>query len=345
MTQHYLYVGPRSRTRLGVAVPAAHLTGVTAAVRDARLDHVVRVGATWLRTDAYWSALQTGASTYAWSGLDAAVDAARARGLRVILVAHTTPTWARPAGQGTTYGPTSATEQDRYAAFCGALAARYSGRVEAIEVWNEPNLVAFWAPTPSAASYGTLLSKAAAAIRAAAAGMTVVAGGTGGIGGNASDVDPLVWYTSLCDAVDIASVCDVAAVHPYTNNDGFASGGMAQAVDIRALLDSRGGRMLPMWATETGAPTVGDDGGTVTEAVQATLVETLAAAWAKIRVSGPLCWYTLLDTAGTGRESHFGLLREDGSDKPSVSAAQAAAAVPLPAGITPALRYAALSGP
>ena len=343
MTRHYLAVEARPRTQLGVAVPAVHLTDVTAAVRDARLDHVVRVGATWLRTDAYWSSLQTGASTYSWAGLDAVVDAARARKLRVVLVAHTTPAWARPSGQGATYGPTTATEQDRYAEFCGTLAARYTGRVQAIEVWNEPNLVAFWSPAPSAASYATLLKKATAAIRASAAAMTVVAGGTGGASG-ASDVDPLAWYTSLCDAVKIASVCDVAAVHPYTNNDGNASGGMAQASEIRALLDSRGGRMLPMWATETGAPTAGNDGGTVTEAVQASLVETLAAAWAKIRASGPLCWYTLLDTTGTGRESHFGLLREDGTDKPSVAAAQSAAAVTLPAGVVPAVRYAALAG-
>lgn len=342
MTRHFLWAGARSRTQFGVSIPAAHLTGVTTAVRDARLDHVVRCGAGWLRTDAYWSALQTGASTYAWTGLDGMVDAARARGLRIILAAHTTPSWARPAGQPDTYGPTSTTEQDRYAAFCAALATRYTGRVAAIEVWNEPNLDQFWAPTPSATSYGALLTKTAAAIRAAAPGMTVVAGGTGGVA-TGPDIDPLVWYQALCDAVTITDVCDAAAVHPYTNNDGQASGGMAQVIEIRALLDARGARMMPIWATETGAPTAGSDGGTVTETVQASLVETLAHAWVRIRATGPMCWYTLLDTAGTTREDHFGVIREDGSDKPAVAALQAAAAVTLPAGVTPAVRYAARS--
>ena len=342
MTRHYLWAPARQRTQFGVAIPAAHLTGVTTAVRDARLDHVVRCGAVWLRTDAYWSALQTGASTYAWSGLDGVVDAARARGLRVILAAHTTPAWARPAGQADTFGPASVTEQDRFAAFCGVLAARYAGRVAAIEVWNEPNLDQFWSPTPSPASYGSLLTKAAAAIRVAAPGVAVVAGGTGGVG-TGPDIDPLAWYESLCNAVTIAAVCDAVAVHPYTNNDGLASGGMAQAVQIRELLDARGARMLPMWATETGAPTAGSDGGTVTEAVQASLVETLARAWAQIRVAGPMCWYTLLDTSGTTREEHFGVLRLDGTDKPAVAALKTSAAATLPAGVTPAVRYAARS--
>ena len=340
--KHYLYAGARARTKFGVAIPAAHLTGVSTTVRDARLDHVVRVGATWLRTDAYWSALQTGAATYSWAGLDGAVDAARARGLRIILAAHTTPTWARPAGEADTYGPTSPTEQDLYAAFCGTLAARYTGRVAAVEVWNEPNLDQFWSPTPSAASYGALLVKAASAIRGAAPGMTVVAGGTGGVG-TGPDVDPLAWYQALCDAVTITYACDAVAVHPYTNNDGGASGGMAQVPAIRALLDDRGARMMPIWATETGAPTAGDDGGTVTEATQAGLVETLAKAWAAVRASGPMCWYTLLDTTGTSREAHFGLLRTDGSDKPAVAAVQSASAVTLPAGVVPAVRYAAHS--
>ena len=334
-----MWAPARPRTQFGIAVPAAHLTDVTATVRNTRLDNVVRAGASWLRMDAYWSAIQTGEGTWAWAGLDAAVDAARDRALTVILVAHTTPTWARPSGQPSTYGPTTPVEQDRFAAFCGSLAARYMGRVAAIEVWNEPNLDQFWGPSPSIASFATLLSKASAAIRAAAPRMLVVAGGTGGVG-TGTDIDPLDWYTAVVAEVDLSLVVDAAAVHPYTNNDGAASGGMAQCVQIRALLDANGAASLPMWATETGAPTDGNDGGVMTEAGQAALVETLARAWARIRVSGPLCWYTLIDTAGTSREAHFGLIRTDGTDKPAVAATAAAAAVVLPAGSVPARRYA-----
>ncbi|MGH2545127.1 MAG: hypothetical protein ACRDIB_20240, partial [Ardenticatenaceae bacterium] len=75
------------------------------------------------------------------------------------------PDWARPAGTDPdVIGPPQ--NAATYASFVGQLAARYCGRVHAIEVWNEQNLAREWGnETLSAAGYMELLQAAYPAIR------------------------------------------------------------------------------------------------------------------------------------------------------------------------------------
>ena len=52
----------------------------------------------------------------------------------------------------------------------------FAGQVAAYEIWNEPNVSAFWSPTPSTAAYVNLLKAAYPAIKAADPSAVVLAG-------------------------------------------------------------------------------------------------------------------------------------------------------------------------
>lgn len=305
-------------TGMGLAIPYWDLISGTDAEQHHRFDMISATGCEWLRTDAYWYHLEeVKGGTNFWTEFDGMLAKARTRNLRVVLVIHTTPEWSRPVGSPVTYGPSTSVEQDNYAAFCADLVRRYGTSIAAYEIWNEQNLDQFWSPTPSVASYTSLLKKSYTAMKAVNYNVAVISGGTGGAVPDGKDIDTETFITGVYDAGG-KNYCDGIAVHPYTNKDGLMSGELWLAsARIRGLMDARGDRTKQLWGTETGVPTKGVDGVTMTEAAQAQLVSDTATYWRAIPYAGPLMWYTLEDRSHTATdvESYFGILRYDGQKK------------------------------
>jgi hypothetical protein len=91
----------------------------------------------WLRLwDAKtgWEPLEQNRGIYYWKTLDDSVAYAEARGLKVLYVFGDTPAWAGPSAA---YPPTDLAEYKR---FVNDLVKRYGNRIQAYEVWNEPNM-------------------------------------------------------------------------------------------------------------------------------------------------------------------------------------------------------------
>lgn len=101
---------------------------------DTTFAGVRALNATAVRIPVAWKAVQPTHPTYFnWVATDLAVARAVAAGLRVMLVlAPPKPFWAA------TIDPTN------FAAFAGAAAVRYKGRVAEYQVWDEPNVLASW---------------------------------------------------------------------------------------------------------------------------------------------------------------------------------------------------------
>lgn len=96
---------------------------------------VRQAGFNWMKHQVEWSAVETAPAQYDWSELDAIVGAAQAEGLHVLLsVAHAPGFYRSPAS-----GLMPA-DAGTFQTFMQALAARYQGRVQAYELWNEENL-------------------------------------------------------------------------------------------------------------------------------------------------------------------------------------------------------------
>ena len=178
------------------------------------LDRSVQSGAGLVRLGVVWRAVapttpppdpdNAGSLSYDFGPVDAAVRDARARGLTVMLTVSGAPDWAEGSGRPSTAVPgTWKPDPSSLASFMRAVAQRYSGgfdpdgpgsvpaipAVQAVEVWNEPNLLEYLTPqyegsTPvSPDHYRAMLNASYAAVKSVDPAMLVVTGGTAPYGG------------------------------------------------------------------------------------------------------------------------------------------------------------------
>lgn len=89
-----------------------------------------------------------------WEKYDQIVDLAQQHGIRIIARLDRPPVWARPEGSPETAPPT---RFEDYGDFVRALVDRYKGRVQFLQIWNEPNLAVEWTGRPDAPGYARLL--------------------------------------------------------------------------------------------------------------------------------------------------------------------------------------------
>jgi len=303
---------------LNVHAPAgAALEQIFDATRDA--------GFGWVRVDFIWAFIEPAPGQFDFTAYDAIVDAAAARGLSVLAILAYSPQWATDGPELTGPPRNAADWQD----FCAHVASRYRGRVERFELWNEPNLGAFW--SGSRQDYIDLILKPGAeAIRASAPESRV-----GGpalahlVSGNAD------WYRWLDDVLHQASSSlDFVTHHLYESSDSdltdkltgssrFANQPSLWDIEnpsLREVLKRAGWYpSRPVWLTETGWV-----GSGASEDEQAAHVDAFLQNWFTGK-SGQ-SWldkafiYEARDGAGG---AGYGLLRDDGSPKPAYDAVKA----------------------
>ncbi len=90
-------------------------------------------GVKWLRQQVRWRDLHDSSGAIYWGELDNIVSDASANGVSLLLSIVAAPDWAGGPGM-----PRRSNFGD-FATFTGQMAARYKGRVQAYEIWNEEN--------------------------------------------------------------------------------------------------------------------------------------------------------------------------------------------------------------
>ena len=135
------------------------------------------LGVDWVRRFVRWDQTEPSSpGSYNASvigELDEFVSRAHTAKKKVALTVLGTPDWAGAAGDFLNAPP----DPNQYASFIGRLAARYQGRVQSWEIWNEADEAEFWhGTTPSPAAYAPLLKASYAKIKAADPATQVVAG-------------------------------------------------------------------------------------------------------------------------------------------------------------------------
>ena len=138
---------PRVLPRLerGVAL-GPFFTGRADQRYEANRHRFAETGTPWARLWADWPRLQP--TRGRWAGhvvesLDRQIDLARADGLKVMLTAWRFAPWvpgARGDGDPTFRVPLDLSGAGEWAAWIDWLVARYGGRIDAFELFNEPNL-------------------------------------------------------------------------------------------------------------------------------------------------------------------------------------------------------------
>jgi beta-xylosidase len=188
--------------------------------------------------------------------------------------------------------------------------------IEAVKIWNEPNNKSHWDPLldPEWDRYAELVRLCGSAVAAEAPGLTRVLGGM-------SPIDP-GFLRRLADKGALDHV-DAVAVHgfPLDWNLWPIEAWPDRVAEIRAVTDK------PVWVTEVGVSSFGS------EEVQAWGLRRSAELLTGL--APRIHWYSLYDlpraweattrhreAEGSSYYRHFymGLLREDGTPKPSLDA-------------------------
>src|SRR3954453_11121356 len=317
----------------------------SAAVRDdtraATLDRLAGLGVHALRLTLVWAdvAPAAGSATrpafdaadpnaYDWGGYGRLVDAAHARGWRVLVTfSAPVPRWATAARADQVTSP-SASE---FGAFATAAGRRFGDAVDAWGMWNEPNHPRFLKPQYAAgrpvapALYRALHLAGVRGLEAAGQTEDTMLGGETAPGGDRRrSVPPLQFLRGVfCKGCPRLRI-DGWAHHPYANRrgpfyvppdrDNVTIGVMRR---LEVALDRAGRRHTPVWITEYGVQSTPDRLLGVPLAQQAefrSISERLLRADPRVAATAQYLLHD--DVALSGFQS--GLVMASGRPKPSL---------------------------
>lgn len=298
--------------------------------RTGEWDRMAASGVETVRVAFRWFQLQPEPGAYDLAPADAAVAAAARRGMQVLPVIEQTPSWA-----ATRPGDLAAAPRDPASAqaFALTLVARYGPAgtfwgehpelarlpIRAWQVFNEPNHSGFWSEAPYAPSYVATLRAAAAGIRGADPGATIVLAGLT----NRSWLALRQLYKA-----GARGLFDVVALHPYTRR---AEDVLRLVRYARRVMRANGDGGLPVWITELSWPAAQGQrragrgiGIEVDARQQAALLRKALRLLARARKRqniGRVLWYTWLSSeTGPSPFDWSGLRRVHGDGATSTPA-------------------------
>lgn len=104
------------------------------------VNQVNQLGMSWVKVRVDWRALESEQGQIGFGDLDRIVDTLDTSNLNILFTVTNAPTWARISLDEN--GPPD--DLATFQAFIEPLASRYAGRVDAYEIWDEPNLRRNW---------------------------------------------------------------------------------------------------------------------------------------------------------------------------------------------------------
>jgi len=273
--------------------------------------------------------------------VDRAVNLLRARHIHVLADVNRSPEWAS-GNTDSAYPPQDPADLGN---FMHTMAAHFAGRVDAWQVWNEPNHPLPWPAGPSAADYVPLLKAGYAGVKQGAPGTPLVFGGL-------AFSDYAYLESAYAAEPNLGDYFDVMAVHAYsyklppeavkTGSDGRLTKDTFSAYsEIRKTLLAHGDDKQ-IWLTELGWATCAANTDWCLDSEQ-TVASYLTRAYALLKQAPYVhvaLWYNLRndywDNDGPSWSDQLGLLRTNFSPKPAYWAFRAVDRPPPTSTATPA---------
>ncbi|MGN9812846.1 hypothetical protein ACTMSW_26275 [Micromonospora sp. BQ11] len=276
-----------------------------------------------------------------WDRLDPVVDAARARGIRVLLVLAYAPPWANGGNSTDKWFPTNDAD---WTAIVDATVQHFAGRVHAYEVWNEPNIGRSGGregfgnyATDRKARYWQLVRLAYPRIHAACADCVVLAGASGNGAPVTSTGNPnesALWL-DWAYRNGYGRYFDAVAHHPYPAWNSGLGPARPECVNrwwnlfgppgekppcgelayLRSVMVKHGDGAKKIWGTEFGYPTSGAT-GLSRETLRDHLVQGVHM-WRALSYTGPLFLFSYRDACvdAADPECNFGVVTRDFTPK------------------------------
>lgn len=317
-----------------VGMYASNVIGRGEPLQADNLRMISQQGVQILRAQFDWNRIETSPGHFDLHEYDGLVAEAAVSGLRVLPILQAPPKWWSTAPDGPANVMYPPKDDAAFGRFAAALVRRYGPRgtlwraeprlpklpILSWQIWNEPNLWAWWATGPDPAAYTALLKAAHSAIKAVDPSAEVVAAG---IPVNSLGM-PFKEFVNGMYAAGAKHNFDTFALHAYS---ATATGSVLLASYARDLLDAHGDP-APIWITEFGWASAGPwSPFTLDEAGQAHSISAFLNRVASERVALGLRGVAYFqwkdaDPATLAWDSwiaHMGLLRTDGSAKPALS--------------------------
>lgn len=171
------------------------------------------LGVGWVKHQVQWHTIEHGPDDFDWQNLDRVVEGADRFGFNILLSVIRAPDWTRPVELEA--GPPA--DYAEFGRFMEQLAGRYRGRVQAYELWNEPNLAREWrGDTLDPARFTSLVAEGARGVRAGDPGAVVVSGAPAvtGIDDGEMAIADRTFLRGMLEA-GIARHVDAIGAHPY----------------------------------------------------------------------------------------------------------------------------------
>jgi polysaccharide biosynthesis protein PslG len=306
--------------------------------RNTTLTEQSAVGIGLIRQTFHWKDIETSPGVYDWSLYDGYMAATAAHGMSVLPIIFEPPAFRATTSARGTYPPRNYAD---IGVFGAAIARRYGPMgtfwaenpliprhpITAYQIWNEPNLRAYWPSGQNAKSYAKLLKAAANGIRAVDPKANIV---TAGLPDSTLSKPLNVYdYVSALLKAKAGSSFNTLALNPYSKNKTDL---LAKLTKFRAILNAGHARSAGLWITELGWSDSGPASlfraGTSGQAAQiASVYPALVAARNKLKLRG-VVYYAWRDGAPYPPlfkdfwGLHTGLLSLTGGAKPAFQAFQ-----------------------
>lgn len=194
-----------------------------------------------------WADLEPAKGQWRFEKLDGYVSLAKQHSTGLLLTLGGSPTWASARPQlNSSYSPGFTAEPSHiedWREYVRTVVSRYKGRIEAYEIWNEPNLGIFW--SGSMDQMLTLTSEASRVIHSVDPKALVVSPSA------TTAVYGLPWLTEFLKKGG-GQYVDVIAFHFYVDAPLTPEGMLPIIQRVRQLLADNGSPNKPVWNTETG---------------------------------------------------------------------------------------------
>lgn len=234
-------------------------------------------GVYWIRQQVAWKDLHDESGSISWGELDRIVQDVHSVGMKLLISVVQAPAWATPNGA---HGLPDREHFSHFAHFMGQMAARYRGKVQAYEIWNEQNLACqnggdctrdngTGGRVTSADHYVDMLLVAYDAIKANDPDAIVVSGATASTETNHPDygMSDLTFMREMLTNPKFRA--DAIGAHPgnhnnppdtlWPDNPGREPGWQdsrefyfRRIEDVWAVIEECGKSHLPIWVTEFG---------------------------------------------------------------------------------------------
>jgi hypothetical protein len=215
-------------------------------------------GIGFVRDELAWLIVEPKRGDYNFGYYDTNLEALASHHLTWLPVVEDAPKFMARRAKGRGIAPPKSPAA--YAAFLKLLVRRYGPNgafwqehpqlpylpVRAWQIWNEPNLTAYWLPKPSPSAYTALLRASYRAIKSVDPHATVVSAGMPFVSG-------VQFYASMYRD-GARRYFNALAFHPYSARVRFAEQDLTL---LRSVMNRAGDRHKPIWITEFGWASAG----------------------------------------------------------------------------------------